>query len=112
MNDAERTALITGADTITVELLEQMRRLRERRRASGSDVSRVDQLLAELEDLAHSVHDIAILDAVRRTLARHAPGPYARGDLATITGVTPADADRALQQLLTAGLARPITTDQ
>jgi hypothetical protein len=75
---------------------------RDHQQDAGQDTAWLDQLIRELEPLAEQTHDLETIVAIRHVIERHGSGPYPPEDL---TGVAVAGVQRALDEMVRAGLA-------
>ena len=107
VDEHDHAKLLSQVDGDTAEVVAALRAEIDRRRARGEDADQLGQLLMALEPVVREVHEIATIDAIRVAITQHGGGPYPVEDLAAIAGVTPADAHRALQTIVAAGLAWP-----
>jgi hypothetical protein len=107
VDEAERQRLLAKAAVDTAELLANVRRERDCRRAAGEDTAWLDKVLSDLEPLAGQARDLEVFQAIRAVVERHGTGPYPVEDLAAIAGADPGDMRRLLSQMVTEGLAEP-----
>jgi DNA-binding MarR family transcriptional regulator len=78
---------------------------RDHQQDAGQDTAWLDRLIRELEPLAEQTHDLETIVAIRHVIERHGSGPYPPEDLAALTGVDVAGVQRALDEMVRAGLA-------
>jgi hypothetical protein len=78
---------------------------RDHQQDVGQGTAWLDRLIRELEPLAEQTHDLETIVAIRHAIERHGPGPYPPEDLAALTDADVAGVQRALDEMVRAGLA-------
>lgn len=87
------------------ELLVMAQLERDHRRDVGQDTAVFDRFIRELEPIVEQSCDLETIAKIRHVTERHGSGPYPPEDLAAITGLDVASVQRALDEMVRAGLA-------